>query len=177
MKKRTKLIFIIIFAIGVCLGIWRLWPNRISHLLSFEENSVIGFSAQATVRHYINEYSYNGTDYYLDIPHEQSRNFEDILEIINKSKYQQDFRNLLPGDIDTVHPDKNHDGTNVDLEFVFGNKPDQRINISFLSSSIIAVFVPPESSFRIYHPTNPETIDNLVKYLQTYGTSRAISYP
>ena len=177
MKKRTKLIFSIILAIGVCLLIWRLWPNRISHLLPFEENSVISFSVQATVRHYINEYSYNGTYYYLDIPHEQSRNFEEILEIINKSKYQQDYRNLLPGDIDTVHPDKNHDGTNVDLEFVFGNKPDQRINISFLSSSIIAVFVPAESSFRIYHPTNPETIDNLVEYLQTNGTSKTISYP
>lgn len=130
------------------------------------------------VRHYENEQSYTDTYYRMeDITQPQNSNPEEIFEILGTSRYQQDFRNLLPGDVDTVHPDKNFDGNMVSLRFFRGNEPDEYVNISFLSNSIITVFVGGESGFHIYHPANHETIYNLVEYLKTHGTAATTSFP
>lgn len=178
MKKRIGLIAIItIIAIVVCLLLWRLWPHTLSSLMSLDEDSVTSFWAQATVRHFEDEQSYSDTYYRIDIAQPENSDLEEILEILNTSNYQQDYRNLLPGDVDTVHPDKNYDGNTVQLRYVWGDEPDEYVSIRFLSSSIITVFVGGESGFRIYHPTNHETIYHLVEYLQTHGTTTTSSYP
>ena len=172
MKKRIRLIVIIILTIVACLLIWRLWPNHISDLLPLEDNVVTDFSGQAVVRHYESEYYYNDTYYYIDPSDVESSNVDEIIEILNTSNYQQDYRNLLPGNIDTVHPDKNHVGIDVDLRFYYGDKPEQRVSISFLSNSLMVVLVGEETGFRIYHPTNPRTMDELVEYLKIHGMIR-----
>lgn len=178
MKKRIGLVVIItLITIAVCFLSWRLWPHTLSSLVSLDEDSVTSFWAQATIRSFENEQSYNDTSYRIDIAQPQNSNLGEILEILNTSSYQQDYRNLLPGDVDTVHPDKNYDGNIVRLRYVWGNEPDEFVAISFLSSSIITVFVGGESEFRIYHPTNHETMYNLIEYLKTHGTTTTSSYP
>ena len=179
MKKRMGLIVIItIIAIIVCSLIWRVWPHTFSDLLPFDKASVTSFSAYAMVRHYENEQSYTDTYYRMeDITQPQNSNPEEIFEILGTSRYQQDYRNILPGDVDTVHPDKNFDGNTASLRFFWGDEPDEFVNISFLSNSIITVFVGGESGFHIYHPTNHETIYNLIEYLKTNGTAATTASP
>ena len=62
----------------------------------------------------------NHTDTYQIVNTEQQGNEPgDILEILATSKYQQDFRNLLPSSADSVEADKNYDGRTVTLNFYF----------------------------------------------------------
>lgn len=177
MKKRIGLIAVITaITIVVCLVIWRLWPHTLSDLIYLDEDSVTSLWTQANVRNFESEKSFDDTYYSIDITSQQNSNLREILEILDTSDYQQDFRNLLPWDVITVHPDKNYDGTTVQLQYVWGNGSDEYVSITFLSSSIITVFEGGESGFRIYHPTNQETIYDLVEYLKTNGTTTIPSY-
>lgn len=177
MKKRIGLVVIItLITIGVFFLIWCLWPHTISDSMNLDEDPVTSFWIQATVRDFESKQSFDDTYYRIDSEQSQNSKFDEILEILNTSRYQQDYRNLLPWDVYTVHPDKNHDGTIVQLRYVWGNEADEWGDITFLSSSIMTVFVGGESEFRIYHPTNHETKRKLVEYLKSHGTTTT-TYP
>ena len=94
---------------------------------------------------------------------------EEIMEILATSSYRQDFRNLLLWDLDYVDADKNYDGRTVTVSFYMNNQMDKYVQIQFLSSSIIVVSSGGETGFRVYHPTNHQTIDQLSEYIQTHG--------
>ena len=79
---------------------------------------------------------------------------------------------MLPWDLDYVDADKNYDGRTVIVSFYMGNHKDEYAQIQFMSSSIIVVSSGDKTGFRVYHPTNPKTIDQLVEYLQTYGVKQ-----
>ena len=172
MKKRIRLIITIIIAsLIVCLLIWRFLPQSFSNLISVDENTITNFSSSVMVQSLENGQTH--TDTYQITKTEQLGNEPgDILEILSTSKYQQDFRNLLPWSADSIEADKNYDGRTVLLVFSVGNQKDEWVQIYYLSSSIIAVSVGREDGYRIYHPTNHKTLDELVEYIQTHGTKQ-----
>lgn len=172
MKKRIgSIITIIVIALLVCLLIWRFWPCSFSNAIPLDEDSVISFSALARIDRFENGQSYTDT-YRIDTQQSQNGSVGEILEILNGSGYQQDYRNLLPWGIDGVSADKNYDGHTILLQFLLGDEKEEYINIQFLSSSIIAVSTGDVSGLRIYHPTNHETMYDLIAYLQTHGTKQ-----
>lgn len=172
MKKRIRMfIMIILIALAIYLVIWRFWPNSFSNTISVNENSIDSVSVHAMVNHFGIEQ--DTIDTYLIGENEQQINtLEEIIEILTTSSYRQDFRNLLPWDLDYVDADKNYDGRTVTVSFYMGNQKDEYVQIQFLSSSIIVVSSGDKTGFRIYHPTNKKTIDQLVEYLQTYGVKQ-----
>ena len=172
MKKRIRMfIMIILIALAIYLVIWRFWPNSFSNTISVNKNSIDSVSVHAMVNHFgIGE---DTIDTYLIGENEQQiTTLEDIIEILVTSSYRQDFRNLLPWDLDYVDTDKNYDGRTVIVSFYMGNHKDEYAQIQFMSSSIIVVSSGDKTGFRVYHPTNPKTIDQLVEYLQTYGVKQ-----
>ena len=171
MKKRIGLIItIIIIALVVGLLIWRFWPRPSSGLMPVDESSFTGVSAIAMVSGLEDGAFYSHT-YRIDSTQQQSNEPGNILEILAASHYRPDFRNLLPWDLDTLSSGKNYDGRTVSL--VFSTKDQETIvYIRFLSSSLISVQIGDQSGFRIYHPTNRNTIDTLVEYLQTVGVEQ-----
>ena len=172
MKKRIGLIItIIVAALIVCLLIWRFWPQSSSNLISVDENSITSFSASAMIHHLENGQTRTDTSR-IDNPAQQGNEPGDIIEILATSRYQQDFRNLLPWSADNVEADKNYDGRTVVLVSSVGNQKDEWVQIHFLSSSIVTVSVGGEAGFRIYHPTNNKTLDELVEYIQTHGVKQ-----
>lgn len=65
--------------------------------------------------------------------------------------------------------DKNYDGRTVTVSFYMKNQKDEYAQIQFLSSSIIVVSSGGKTGFRVYHPTNHQTMDQLLEYIQTHG--------
>ena len=127
MKKRIGLIItIIVAALIVCLLIWRFWPQSSSNLISVDENSITSFSASAMIHHLENGQTRTDT-YRIDNPAQQGNEPGDIIEILATSRYQQDFRNLLPWSADNVEADKNYDGRTVVLVSSVGNQKEQYI--------------------------------------------------
>lgn len=157
----------VIALIVICLLVWRLWPQPFSALLPTDEDAIICFSAHTT------EDVENG-DIVYDIScrshaEDSCNDPSEILDILATFSYQQDFRNLLPGGVDTVQPDEHFDGRIADVEFYTGIPECEYFSITFLTSGIIVVFVRGQEGFRVYHPTSQNTFDMLIEYIQTHG--------
>lgn len=148
---------------------WRLWPNSFSTVMPADGNAVTQCSAIAMVSGLSDGQPFSET-YWLDIPESQRQNVGEILHLLGTSSYRQDYRNLLPWGIEYVDADKNYDGHSVRVELVGGADQTQDIDILFLSSSIIVVTNAGVPGFRIYHPTNRNTMYDLLEYVKLHGT-------
>ena len=171
-KKRIRMfIMIILIAFVIGLVIWRFWPHSFFNAISVKENSIDRVSVHAMINRFETEQDTIDT-YLIDDINQPINMLDEIIEILSASNYRQDFRNLLPWGLDYVDADKNYDGRTVTVSFYMGNHKDEYTQIQFLSSSIIVVSTGGKTGFRVYHPANIKTIDQLVEYLQTYGVKQ-----
>ena len=169
MKKRIGLTIAIVIAVLI-IGLigWRFWPQSASSVMSVSEDTITSFAAYGMLDSF--EMGYYDL-YSINSPAPISNEPREILEILAMSKYQQDFRNLLPWGVDGVSADKNYDGNMVTLSLYFQDKQGY-IEFQFLSNSIVVVRTSDQPNMRIYHPTNRETMYELIAYLQTHGTKQ-----
>ena len=161
----SVLCIVVLIAISCLLGIWRFWPQSFSDLTALDETSITGFSASAMIDRigvpFMDQYRIDNT--------QQNKIPSEVIEILETSDYRQDFRNLLPWGVDSVGSDKHYDGRTVIVSFY---NEDEYVHIQFLGSSIMTVSEEDKAGFRIYHPTNRETVDRLVEYIQTHGVTQ-----
>ena len=168
-SMRKRVITIVVIAVIVGLLAWRFWPTTVANIISVPAERISSLSAHA----YIPQFQEHSEDvYYIETEQSDSENVQDILEILGTSGYRRDYRNLLPWGIDGVDSDKNYDGHRFSLLLVWGEESDKCSHIQFLSHSIIAVSTPEKPGFQIYHPTNEDTLYELVEYLQAHGTGK-----
>ncbi len=170
MKKRIGSAIAIAVAILIaCLLLWRFIPQSTSAFIPVSNESITSFSANGMLENF----ELDQTDFYSiasssplgSTPEEIIK----VMEILATSKYQPDFRNLLPWGIDSVSSDRNYDGRMVTFSLYFNNEGSKYTEFQFLSNSIVVIRTADQTSMRIYHPTNSETFEKLVAYLQANG--------
>lgn len=163
MKKR--MIAISIAAVILCLLAWRLCPRSFSGISPVDVDSIIKISGYAGITSF-ESVEVSSTNYHLDTDQLPAGTLEEILSILNFSRYQPDFRNLLPWGVDSVSGGKDYDGRTVSL-FIFQEYDSYMVG--FLSSGSLYIDTGSTPGFRIYHPTNRAVFDDLVEYLQENG--------
>ena len=169
MKKRIgRIVAIVIAALLVSLLVWLFWPCSISCFAPVDLNELTDFSSYAMVRDFVEGQSHTDT-YRIDVHEMPDEAPGELAEILKTSRYQQDFRNLWPWGVDSVGSDKNYDGRSVTLSFFFRNAENEYTEIQFMTGSLIIVRTENHPGMRVYHPTNPETLDKLVEYFKTHG--------
>ena len=174
MKKRIGLIItILIIALLICLLTWRFWPQSFSNLMGVDENAITSCHAYAMVRP-LEDGGLSTDTYDLNDKESADKVYQEIVQILATSNYQQDCRNQLPWGIDSVNSDKNYDGKLITVSFFTKDAGKEYFEIKFMSSSIVVVRTAEHPGMRIYHPTNHETIDKLVAYLQTHGQQETL---
>lgn len=163
MKKWFIIGIVIALVLGVLL--WRFIPRSAGTVIPVEENDVTSFAAISMVgRNLLGEPDFS--IYRIDSADATEQNIHDFLDILKTSRYQPNFRNLIPWGIDSVSADKNYDNRTVTVQFACG---DDYLDITFQSPTQIHISAKNDSGFRIYHPTNKDTITKLVEYLETSG--------
>lgn len=170
MKKRIgSAIAILIALLIVCLLLWRFIPQGTSTLLPVSSDSITSFSAHGM----LNNFESDQTDFYniatSDPIISEHENIMEVMGILASSKYQPDFRNLLPWGIDSVSSDKHYDGRMVAFSLYFQDEGSKYMEFQFLSNRIVVIQTADQTGMRIYHPTNSETFEKLVAYLQNNG--------
>ena len=164
MKKRIIIGVVIALVLGVLL--WRFIPRSASTVIPVDKSDVTSFAAISMVgRNLLGEPNFS--IYRIDSADATTQNIHDFLEILKTSRYQPDFRNLLPWGMDSISADRNYDSRTITMQFACG---DDYLDITFHSPTIITISTKNESGFRIYHPTNKDTITKLVEYLEANGT-------
>ncbi len=162
MKKRILFAAIIVIVVGV-IG-WRFWPCAATALGVPKAEPVIVLSAYGMISEFENGQT---SHVYYRMETQETPQIQEVLGILNTSHYRQDFRNLWPCGTDSVGSDKNYDSRTVSVDLLMG---DAYFKMQFMSPSIVAVSSSEWSGYRIYHPTNRQTMDALIEYLQTHGT-------
>ena len=171
MKKHIRLIVIVtVAALIIGLLLWRFWPHPFSSIMPLEEENISFFDVIATIQQIENAtpvtYSYKYHTSFTDDFY-KTEEMQDIMEILATSDYRQDLRNLLPWGRSIVEGDGTYDGRTIYLQFLARKETGNSIAVHFVSESFVAVQVG-NDPFRIYHPTNPNTFDRLIEYMETH---------
>ena len=166
LKKR--IIKIAVPVVIVLIVAWRFWPRSFSKLIPYDMELVTYCIANVDIMRVSNG-RLNSESYKLDDM--VQGDLEKIMELAATSGYRRDFRNLIPFGPRSLSSGKDYDGRAVNIYLFFGteeNEYDDSIHISWTDGQM-AIWGVSKYKARIYHPTNSETLDYLVGYLQANG--------
>lgn len=100
MRRGTKKCILLLLAILLlCLLAWRLTPHTFEEITASDQNAITSLAGAATFlgvrygRAYTESYALQNV-----LPEDTA--FEGILMLLNSTRYQEDFRNLLPWPIE-----------------------------------------------------------------------------
>lgn len=168
MRPGTKKCILLLLAILLlCLLAWRLTPHTFEQMTASDINAITSLAGAAAFLGVRDGSTYVET-YTLQTVSPEDTAFEDVLMLLNETRYREDFRNLLPWPLDAVSSDRYFDNRSVSLLLVWGPSADECCSLS-LSGRQIVVGRPYHDGFLIYHPTNPKLLNWLSTYIANNG--------
>ena len=176
MKKR--MIIIAASVIFVVLCFYRFWPCSFSSLLSVDVENTGMFIYSITNESTGDEetYTIEGLDETME-----SKHLKEIMNIIESSNYQKDFRNVYLRNSNEFINLKKYSGTKIELliyprEWVSEGKGfSEHFTIGFWDfggKCIVSIDPMEATGFRIYHSTNKEMMNDLLEYIKENGEKR-----
>ena len=168
MRPGTKKCILLLLAILLlCLLAWRLTPHTFEEMTASNINDITSLAGSAMLMGVRDGETY-AESYTLNNVTPEEPAFEGVLMLLNSTRYREDFRNLLPWDIDAVSSDNSFDGRSVTLILVWGPSADECCSL-ILSGRQLTVGRPHHDGFLIYHPENPELLNWLSIYIANNG--------
>ena len=168
MRTGTKKCIVLLPAIlllGLC--VWRLTPRTFEQMTTADPQRISSLSGTAVLGG-----NRDGTPYMesytLPTSAADDEVFREILSLLCRSGYREDFRNLLPWAVDSAGSDNAYDGRSVTLILVWGASADETCSL-VLTGRQIVVSRPHHDGFLIYHPLDTALLDQLTEYLMTHG--------
>ena len=144
---------------------WRFWPHTVSSIFPVDVDLFNSISVEMDV--YWPTFEPFGIS---DDRHNIS--VGEVLEILNESSYQNDFRNLIPLGEDKFIENNKSDSGNVRLVFVTRNPPktgsldeDNTVVVYFLNSKTIMVGAYGGFARYIYHLTSDSVYNKMREYI------------
>lgn len=168
-KTAIKGLVIAMAAILIILLVgWRLWPHSLAKVISVEPDAVTGLACHAAVsgiesdgRPFIHSYA-------LQELSADEEAFGAVLELLQSSRYRQDFRNLLPWPVTSVDSGGSDDGKSANIFLVWGTSEQDTCFLSIGGGSV-TVSLGSEAGLKVYHPTDSDVLSQLVDYIQLHG--------
>ena len=168
MRVGTKKCIALLLAILLlCMLIWRLTPHTFEQMTASDLDAISSLSGTVVFSGVRDGTAYT-EGYTLPTVTAEDTAFESILLMLDVTRYREDFRNLLPWDIDAVSSDSAFDGRSVTLMLSWGPSADMCCAL-MLSGRQIVVSRPQHEGFLIYHPLNSRLLHHLSAYLTTNG--------
>lgn len=168
MRTGTKKCIVLLPAIlllGLCA--WRLTPRTFEQMTAADPKTISSLSGTALLGG-----NRDGTPYMesytLPTSAADDEVFREILSLLCRSGYREDFRNLLPWAVDSAGSDNAYDGRSVTLILVWGASADETCSLGLTGRQIV-VSRPHHDGFLIYHPLDTALLDQLTEYLMTHG--------
>ena len=168
MRTGTKKCIVLLLAILLlCLCVWRLTPRTFGQMTTADPQRISSLSGTAVLGG-----NRDGTPYMesytLPTSAADDEVFREILSLLCRSGYREDFLNLLPWAVDSAGSDNAYDGRSVTLILVWGTSADETCSL-VLTGRQIVVSRPNHDGFLIYHPLDTALLDQLTEYLMTHG--------
>ena len=168
MRTGTKKCIVLLPAILLlCLCVWRLTPRTFEQMTAADPKTISSLSGTAVLGGNRDGAPYMES-YTLPTSAADEEVFREILSLLCRSGYREDFLNLLPWAVDSAGSDNAYDGRSVTLILVWGASADETCSL-VLTGRQIVVSRPHHDGFLIYHPLDTALPDQLTEYLMTHG--------
>ena len=168
MRTGTKKCIVLLPAIlllGLC--VWRLTPRTFEQMTAADPKTISSLSGTAVLGGNRDGAPYMES-YTLPTSAADDEVFREILSLLCRSGYREDFRNLLPWAVDSAGSGNAYDGRSVTLILVWGASADETCSL-VLTGGQIVVSRPNHDGFLIYHPLDTTLLNQLTEYLMTHG--------
>ena len=165
--KKKRVIVIILVLITAALLVWRIWPHSLREIIGANDEPFDEISVSIT-EFGVDNSSLQMDVYKVEISPDAGALYDQLLSLIEETKFRPDLRNLLPWNIHTVssgHKNITH-SANITLT---GAGLDGGCHITYHGHRIVSFRTEANSSFLIYHPVNRAALDQLVVFTKEHG--------
>ena len=165
MKKKVliPMISILLLLIVVAIGVWGFTSHSFEKITTTDKNTITSLECGVVIHDIEDEMILTGT-YAMPKVTAENFDFQAMIDILRTTKYRPDFRNLLLGNITSVSDMETDENEVVTIILQL---EDTTCSITFLSDNVVTVNF--GNGYFIYHPTNSDTFEDLVEYIQIHG--------
>ena len=165
--KKKKVIVILLALIVAALFVWRIWPHSLREIIGANTEPFDEISVSIT------EFGVENSSLLMNIYKVEMRPadgtlYDQLLTIIEESKFHQDLRNLLPWDINSVSSGRKNITHSANLTLT-GAGLDGGCHITYHGSQTVSFSIRANSGFLVYHPVNRASLDQLVAFAKEHG--------
>ena len=165
--KKKKVIVIILALIVAALLVWRIWPYSLREIIGANDKPFDEISVNIT-EFGVDNSSLQMDVYKVEMSPADGALYDQLLNLVEGTKFRQDMRNLLPWDINSVSSGRKNITHSANL-MLTGAGLEGGYHISYHGSRIVSFSIEADSGFLVYHPVNRAALDQLVAFTKEHG--------
>lgn len=165
--KKKKVIVILLALIVAALFVWRIWPHSLREIIDANNEPFDEISVNIT-EFGVDNSSLQMDVYKVEMSPADGALYDQLLTLVEGTKFRQDMRNLLPWDINSVSSGRKNITHSANL-MLTGAGLEGGCHISYHGSRIVSFSIEADSGFLVYHPVSRNALDQLVAYTKEHG--------
>ena len=149
--------------IAAALSVWRIWPHTLREIIGASDEPLDSIIIHVTEKDVVDGRA-KVDAYQLDISPSNSENYNYVVSLLEGTKYQKGFRNLLPLANNAIDS-----GSHFGMLSITGAGCNASCYVSYYQNQTELFYVGSNSGFLAYHPTNRTVLDQLLVYTMEHG--------
>lgn len=164
-KKLGIILVALVVVVAAGFGIWRLWPHSFQSMMGVEEANIASIDCLTSHLGVYEESEDKSGTYKMDALTPESPEFAEVIGLLSKGKFRQDFRNLLTG-VGSVGVD----GIALNVIIVFEeNGAEGSQVLTLFGDGTVVVNSKAGNGGKVYHLTHKELVQEIATYIQAKG--------
>ena len=161
--KKKKALVIMLALIAAALSVWRIWPHTLREIIGASDEPLDSIIIHVTEKDVVDGRA-KVNAYQLEISPSDSEVYNHIVSLLEGTKYQKGFRNLLPLANNAIDS-----GSHFGMLSITGADFDASCYVSYYQNQAKLFYVGSDSGFLVYHPTNRTVLNQLLTYTMEHG--------
>ena len=161
--KKKKALVIMLALIAAALSVWRIWPHTLREIIGASDEPLDSIIIHVTEKDVVDGRT-KVDAYQLEISPSNSEAYNYVVSLLEGTKYQKGFRNLLPLTNNAIDS-----GSHFGMLSITGADFDASCYVSYYQNQAKLFYVGSDSGFLIYHPTNRTVLNQLLTYTMEHG--------
>lgn len=161
--KKKKALVIMLALIAATLSVWRIWPHTLREIIGASDEPLDSIIIHVTEKDVVDGRA-KVDAYQLEISPSNREAYNYVVSLLEGTKYQKGFRNLLPMANNAIDS-----GSHFGMLSITGADFDASCYVSYYQNQAKLFYVGSDSGFLVYHPTNRTVLNQLLTYTMEHG--------
>ena len=161
--KKKKALVIMLALIAAASSVWRIWPHTFREIIGASDEPLDSIIIHVTEKDVVDGRA-KVDAYQLEISPSNREAYNYVVSLLEGTKYQKGFRNLLPLANNAIDS-----GSHFGMLSITGADFDASCYVSYYQNQAKLFYVGSDSGFLVYHPTNRTVLNQLLTYTMEHG--------